>query len=97
MIFAKLKDLNPRDENELQNVMKRGYEVKGPTQAINTFFADDTDQIFCKVNRYDYHKLSKTLLENGRKGKSLFAIKGTVPPDFRMIKIKQIKYLGEME
>lgn len=96
LILAVLRKLSPKDENEPVNVQKRGYRVNGPDQAINMFFADDTDEIFCKIGRFDYARLASKVLDKAKTGKSIFAIKGTVPKDFRMISVKQIKLIGEM-
>lgn len=98
MIFAVVRKIAPRNENEAVNVMKRdGRILKGPTQSLNLFFADDTDEIFAKVDRFNFERLGRKIVEEGRAGKSLYAIKGTVPSSFRMIQIKAIRYLGEMD
>lgn len=97
LILARVNKIAPKDENENVNVMKRGYAVKGPTQSLNLFFADDSGEIYAKVDRFNYERLGKPIVEGGRAGKSLYAIKGWVPQDFRMIKIKQVKYLGELD
>jgi DNA polymerase III alpha subunit len=97
MILAVATRIAPRDENDAQNVQKRGYEYSGPTQALNMFFRDDTDEIFCKIDRYKYQELGLSVIERGRPGKSLYAVKGTVPPRFRMISVQQIKYLGDLK
>lgn len=97
MILAIANRIAPRDENDLQNVQKRGYELSGPTQALNMFFRDDTDEIFCKIDRYKYKELGLPVIERGRPGKSLYAVKGTVPPKFRMISVQAIKYLGDLK
>lgn len=96
MIMAVVKRIAPLDENEDQRVTKRGYKLKGPVKALNLFFIDDTDEIFCKINRYDYERMAIQVLERGRPGKSIYAVKGTVPKDFRMISIKAIRYLGDL-
>src|SRR5262249_45541847 len=50
----------PRDMNDAANVAKRGGEVlSGPSMSLNLFMRDDTDEIFCKVGRYDYEVLGK--------------------------------------
>jgi DNA-directed DNA polymerase III PolC len=87
----------PRDENDPANVAKRGYKLNGPTQALNMFVRDDTDEIFAKINRYDYEEIGREIAERGREKKSLYLIKGRCPVDFRMISIDRIRYLGELE
>ena len=97
VVFCAIENIKPKDENEEINVARRGYKVKGPTQALNLRLADDTDVIFAKVNRWDYEKFGKPIVERGRAGKALYAIKGSVPKDFRMISITAVKYIGDLE
>ena len=98
MIFALARRVSPRDENDDAKVNARGgRRLSGPTNSINMFFGDDSDEIFCKIDRFDYARLGPKLLDQCKTGKSLYAIKGTVPRDFRMIKVQQMRYLGEME
>jgi DNA-directed DNA polymerase III PolC len=87
---------SPLNENEPGRVAKRGYPVKGPTAALNFHLKDDTGDIFCKVSRFDFTKLAKPLV-NGKLKESIFAIKGNVPEDFRMIWVKAVRYLGELD
>ena len=94
MILALAKKLAPLNENEPSRVAKRGRKVSGPTDALNMFFMDDTDEIFCKIDRYNFERIGREVSERGRQGKALYAIKGTIPEDFRMIKVRQIKFLG---
>jgi DNA polymerase III alpha subunit len=98
MVFALIKKVMPRDENDSANVQKRGGKrYSGPTQALNLFVADDTDEIFCKVDRFAFEKIGRKMMETARAGKSLYAIKGTIPRNFRMISINSVRYLGEID
>ena len=97
LVFVVAKQIKPRDENELVNVAKRGYKLNGPTDSLNLWIMDDTDTIFAKVNRFDYARIGKEIVERGKPGKALYAIKGKVPLDFRMISVKQIRYIGDLE
>lgn len=98
VIIAVVRKIAPKDENEAVNVAKRGGRVLvGPTKAINMFFVDDTDEIFCKINREQYDELGKDVIERGRPGRSIYAVKGTVPRGFRMISVRSIKFIGDME
>jgi DNA polymerase III alpha subunit len=87
----------PRDENDAANVAKRGRKLAGPTQALNMFIRDDTDEIFAKIDRWKYEDIGRPIAERGRPGKSIYLIKGRVPPGFRMISIDKIKYVGELD
>ena len=97
LVFCTISQIKPKDENEEVNVQKRGYRFKGETQALNLRLSDDTDNIFAKVDRFDYPTIGLPIVERGRAGKALYAIKGIVPGDFRMIRVKQIRYIGDIE
>lgn len=98
LILAVAKKIATKDENEEVNVIKRGgRRLTGPTQAIQFFFGDDTDEIFCKIDRFKFERIGRKVMEEGRAGKSLYAVKGTVPRGFRMIQINNIRYLGEID
>jgi Bacterial DNA polymerase III alpha subunit finger domain len=98
MIIGVVNKIAPKDENEAVNVAKRGGKVySGPHLAVNLFFKDDTDQIFAKINRFDYDYLSKDIIERGAVRQAIYAVKGTVPRDFRMIKVRNYKFLGMLD
>lgn len=97
MIIGVLRKMNRRDENEHVNVERRGYRVKGPDTSLLMFFRDDTDEMFVKITRYKFPHMGEQILERGRVGKAIYAIKGAVSPDFRGLYPKQIKYLGDMK
>ena len=95
LVFAVVQQIKPRDENEAVNVAKRnGKIVTGPTQSLNLTLGDDTDRIFGKVNRFEFEKLGRPIIERGRPGKALYAFKGKVPRDFRMISIQNARFIG---
>lgn len=88
----------PRDMNETVLIAKRkGQVITGPTAYLNMFVRDDTDEIFASVPRFKFEQLGRNVSETGRANKSLYAIRGTVPPNFRMISITGIRYLGEID
>lgn len=98
MILALAKKITIKDENDAASVARRGYQIKGnQTRGVNMFFADDTDEVFCKINRFMFDSLGQDVLRQAQSGKSLYAIKGLVPKGFRMIDVKGMKYLGELE
>ncbi len=97
VVIGVLAGAHPKDMNAPVSVARRGGKVlTGPTQAINVTIRDDEDLILCHVNRFDYETIGKEILERGGVGKSLYAIKGTVPREYRMISVKRVKYLGTM-
>jgi hypothetical protein len=70
--------------------------LQGPHWSLNVFIRDDGDEIYCKINRYDYETLGKQMIENTRVGRSIYAIKGKSSNLFRAVWVSNIKYLGEM-
>lgn len=97
VILARVNKIQPLNENEPARVAKRGgRKLTGPLNAINLFFGDDTGEIFAKIDRMSFDNIGKNIASQTKAGKSLYAVKGDVPPDFRMLRITQIKYLGEI-
>jgi hypothetical protein len=97
VIIGIARKIAPKDENEEVTVKRRGGKrYSGPTAAINLFVADDRDEIFVKVNRFLFEKYGREIVERGRAGNAIYAIKGYCPKDFRMISAQQIKYLGDL-
>lgn len=94
LVFAVFSKINPRDENELITVQKRGYEMKGLTKYLNLTIADDTGTIFGKVNRFLFPDIGPQILDRGAPGKAIYAIKGSVPKSFRMISVKMVRFIG---
>jgi DNA polymerase III alpha subunit len=96
-ILALVKRIQPRDENDLHSIAKRdGRKLDGPSWSLNLFMHDDTDEILCKIDRYDYVQNKDYMDKYGIQGDSIFAIAGRIPRGFRMILISKIKFLGKM-
>jgi len=86
--------------NEAVNVARRGYEIKGDlTTQLNTFTRDDTGEIYASINRYRYPEVGKHIVERGRTGKALYAIKGKVmkPGTMLMISVHMVRYIGDLD
>jgi hypothetical protein len=97
LLFVVMSKINPRDENEAINVAKRGGKlVTDHKTSLNLQMSDDTGTVFGKVNRFDYEKIGKEIVDRGGIGKAMYAIKGFVPKDFRMVKIKRVRFIGMM-
>lgn len=99
LFFCTPTKINPRDENEVVIVARRGYEIKdGKTTSLNLQLTDDTDTIFGKITRWDYERLGRPIVDKGRVGKALYAVKGTMRANagFRMVTIKNVRYIGDL-
>jgi hypothetical protein len=89
--------ISPRDLNEPIYVAKRGRLLPPPTRKLHLFLRDDYDEILCIVDRFAFTRLGLPVIERGRKKKAVYAVKGTVPRDFRMISVTNIRYLGDLD
>jgi DNA polymerase III alpha subunit len=97
MIMALVKRIQPRDWNDLHSLAKRGgRRISGQSWVLNLFVHDDTDEILCVINRFDFLTVGKKIEEIGGQDDALYAIKGIIPRTFRMIDVKGIRYLGRM-
>jgi DNA polymerase III alpha subunit len=90
--------LLPKDENEPVKVAKRGYAIKdGPTAALNMFVRDDGDEMFAKIGRWKFPTIGRTVQEEGKLNKVIWALKGVVPETFRMLDVHEVRKLGYLE
>lgn len=99
LVFCVLEQIKPRDENEEVLIAKRGGQrlTGEPTAFLNLTIKDDTDQMFAKISRWDYAELGRKIVDAGRAGKAIWCLKGIVPRDFRMIRVKGVRYIGDMD
>tara|TARA_R110002051_G_scaffold314748_1_gene392192 strand:- start:1253 stop:4114 length:2862 start_codon:yes stop_codon:yes gene_type:complete len=100
LVFCTLSKINPRDENEVVIVARRGHRIEdGLTTSLNLQLTDDTDTIFGKIDRWKFPKIGKEIIDRGRANKALYAVKGRVRggSSFRMISIKGIRYIGDLD
>jgi DNA polymerase III alpha subunit len=96
-VFSKIQ---PRDENEDVNIARRGGKriVGNLTRSLNLFLRDETGEIFVKVGRFDYDRLGMQIINRGKVGKCVYAIKGIVPgkANFKMVRMTHCKFLCEL-
>jgi DNA polymerase III alpha subunit len=101
LLFCTFAKINPRDENEAVKVARRGgREIVGePTASLNLQMMDDTDIMFGKISRWNFVNLGQPIVDRGRPGKALYAVKGVVKggSSFRMMMIENVRYIGDME
>jgi DNA polymerase III alpha subunit len=84
----------PKDENEPVKVAKRGYKVT-PSASLVVFLRDDSGEILGKVGPKQFEGPGKEMLERGKAGKAVYAIRGRVGMH-RMIWIDRVRYLGDL-
>jgi hypothetical protein len=99
LVFCTFESINPRDENEIVQIAKRGYEIKdGFTASLNLQIKDDSGIIFGKIDRWKFSKIGKEIVDRGGAGKNLYAVKGRVSGSstFRMISVDVVRYIGRI-
>lgn len=103
LIIAVAKTINPRDENEPIMVARRktadwdGVLKDGPIDSLNLQMEDDSGIIYCKVSRFKFHQHGKHIVDRGRPGKSIYAIKGTAMANRRFLMVDMVRYIGDMD
>ena len=99
MIICILTRLEQVNENVPLKVQKRGGRVlTGPEESLQMFSKDDTGEMFCKVNRYDFDRVGVSMVERGAVGKAIYALKGPlwIKENFRMMWVKRARYIGDI-
>jgi DNA polymerase III alpha subunit len=102
MVWAVPIKINPRNENEEVNVAKRGGQriADGKEEFLQLRVMDDTGTVLAKVNRFNYDRAGRQIVDKGRPGKSIWALKGKMfemDGDFRILSIKQARYIGDLD
>jgi len=91
-----LIDRNLRDLNEYVFLQKRDGElIEEDNLYLNFKLEDDTDMISCKIDRYQYEEMGKSVAESGRIGKDWYLIKGRINGDWRRVDVSYILHLNE--
>jgi DNA-directed DNA polymerase III PolC len=92
VFIGKITELNQRDLNSSENLKRRnGRKQGGQTSYLSFKAADDTGEIFCGVNNYNFEQYGKPLVEAGKDQWYIF--KGFCKPGFRKVHIKRWKRL----
>lgn len=100
MIIGVVNAIKLVNENEPARLAKRNGQKRFPETSLNLFVRDDTDEIFCKVSSRDYERLGRPIVDHGKAGKALYAIKGFTPNnggDFRMIWVSDVRHIGDID
>ena len=91
-----LVDRNLRDLNEHIFLSKRNGEViEDHSLYLNFKVEDDWDMISCRITRYHYERMGRTVAEEGRIGKDWYLIKGKIKGDYRMVTVSEIVNLNK--
>lgn len=100
LIIGLLVGLKKKDRNDAESVARRkGKRLTGrKTIALNMTIRDDSgSDIVCIIDPDDYDNAAGAILERGGVDKAIYAVKGTVPDNFRMISIKGLRFLCNID
>ncbi len=91
--IAKIKEMKQKNANDPEKVKDRGgREIHGNPYYLNLKVEDDTDSIGCTINRDEFEKYGKPILENGKVG-DWYIFKGRCSKGFRWCHIARWKKL----
>ena len=98
-IIGKVIGKDLRDLNEYNEVVKRNGKILTENSVfLRLIIEDDTDQILCKINRFDFDKLKgQELSEVLITDKSWVIIKGKISKGWRILNIDAIFNLEELD
>jgi len=102
LVLGRVIKINTRDKNEAQLVEGRGGQriTDGPTEYLQLRIEDDTGAILASVNRWKFERLGRPILDRGRAGKAIWALKGKLyapGQEFLMVLVEAARYIGDME
>lgn len=95
-----LRSKDSRDYNEAVRLAKRGGKrMKDPTLFLDMRVSDDTtlSPLLCRVDRYEYDPMGRTVLERGREDHHWFLIRGEKLANFPMVQVHKLRCLNEPE
>jgi len=95
VFIGKLTEVNLRDLNEYQSLVKRGgRRIHRYNLFLNLVVEDDTGSIIIQVGRYNYPGLGKPIVEKGRVG-DWFLFKGKINDEWRIVRINKLRWLDD--
>lgn len=99
LIIGRLVGLKKKDRNDEESLARRkGQVARGKAIALNLTIRDDSGaDILAIIDPSDYDSAAPAIMERGGVDKAIYAIKGDVPTNFRMISIKHIRFLCNID
>jgi hypothetical protein len=83
-------------ENKVKQ--RGGRRITGPHMVLNLSVNDDGfDDILCQVGRHEFARLAPPITDHGKAGKAVWAFRGVVPANYRMIYVRQAELIGDLD
>jgi DNA polymerase III alpha subunit len=96
IFIGRMVTQNLRDLNEYAAVVKRGGKrVATNPYKLNVRFEDDTGSVLAFVDRRDYERIGRSVVETGVVEESWYLIAGSIDRDVRYVRIRGIVHLGK--
>jgi DNA polymerase III alpha subunit len=96
IIIGCLVDRNLRDLNEHVFLTQRDGEIITEDNLyLNFKLADDTDMISCKISRWKYEQMGRSIAETGREGLDWYMVRGKINSDWRRIDAAEVVNLNQ--
>ena len=89
VFIAKLMTITKRDHNEPQLLLRRGTRMTPPTTFLNLTLADDTGEIIVVIDRNDYERIGKPIVEGQPLG-DWFIFKAQQQADFHRLTVRRL-------
>lgn len=94
LFFGKLKVKNQRDMNEDSVMAKRGgKKIDVNNIWLNFTVEDDTGSIMCTINRFNYEKLGKPIVEGMVEGVDWLLIRAKFDKGFHIAKVERYRHM----
>ncbi len=99
VIIGLLVGMKKKDRNDAESLARRkGRRVTGNSIALNLTFRDDSGaDILAIIDPSEYSSASPSIIERGGIDKAIYAVKGTIPDNFRMLTIQGIRFLCNVD
>lgn len=106
LIIGVASKITQRSDNEDAKVKSRGWKIpEGQQHAyLNVEIEDDSGAILCQIKRRSFDEIGKPILDRGRVGKAIYAVKGKLNGNrgdanrtFKMITVEAVRYIGDID
>lgn len=98
VFIARIKEKKLRDKNEYNELVKRGgRKILRQSVYLNLVVEDDTGSIIVQINRFNYARWGKTIVETGKIG-DWYIWKGSIRSEgWNMVTIEKWRKLEDLE
>jgi hypothetical protein len=91
--------ISVEDVNTPIRIIRRGgRRLSGPQSMLNVYLRGDRPgDLLCQVDRFNFERIAKPIVDHGRRNRPLWGFLGTVPRDYLMIRVQAAELIGNMD